>query len=47
MTKQRIADALQLVGAVSLTIAAGMVGIAWGLAAGGFLAIVAGITVAD
>lgn len=44
--RQRIADALQVVGAIGLTVAAGIVNLSLGLAVGGLLAIVVGVLVA-
>lgn len=44
---QRIADALQVAGAIGLTVAAGMVSVALGVCVGSLLAIIAGVVVAS
>ena len=46
--RQRIADALQVVGAIGLTIAAaGLVSVLFGVLVGSMLAIIAGVVVAS
>lgn len=44
--RQRIADALQVAGAIGLVVAAGMFNIILGIGVGGLLAIVVGVLVA-